>query len=367
MMADAHHQMLLSEPAPAKPPVDRQRLLAAMVDLCQANQGAASAEAQALIDDIFMDLVKHAERDLRLHLAEQLAAEAWAPSGLINALALDDIEIARPVIAKSPVLKDLDLIQLLVVATIDHQIEVARRPNLGEAVVKAIIDQGDPAVITTLAGNETADISELSMERLVSISREVAGLRPALARHPRLNLALAHVLYRWVGETLKAEIGGRFCIDEQVFDRALQISVADSLSGAPAPKPRDGDPDIRAMEAKLIAKLQAAGELRPGFLLRALREGKLHLFQVALASLAETRTEAVERACQQDSPELLALACASVGIDRSVFPTLLSLVQAQNHARPVSGPGALERINRAFTLPGADEAAAAFRAGVAGL
>jgi uncharacterized protein (DUF2336 family) len=364
-MADALHQMLVSEPAPAKSPVDRQRLLTAMVDLCQANQGEASTQARALINDIFMDLVKHAERDLRLRLAEQLAAEAWAPSGLINALALDDIEIARPVIAKSPVLKDHDLIQLLVVATIDHQIEVARRPNLGEAVVKAIVDQGDPAVMTTLAGNETADISELSMERLVSFSREVAGLRPALARHPRLSLALAHVLYRWVGEALKAEIGGRFCIDEQVFDRALRISVADSLSGAPAP--RDGDPDTRAMETKLIAKLQAAGELRPGFLLRALREGKLHLFQVALASLAEMRTEAVERACQQDGPELLALACASVGIDRSVFPTILSLVQAQNHARPASGPGSLEQINHAFTLPGAGEAAAAFRAGIAGL
>jgi uncharacterized protein (DUF2336 family) len=370
-MADALHQPLLSEPALAKSPVDRQRLLAAMIDLCQANQGEASAEAQAMIDDIFLDLVTQAERDLRLRLAEQLASEPWAPSGLINALALDDIEIARPVIAKSPVLKDHDLIQLLVVATIDHQIEVARRPNLGEAVVKAIIDQGDPAVLTTLAGNETADICELSMERLVSFSREVAGLRPALARHPRLSLDLAQVLHRWVGETLKAELCGRFRIDEQVFDRALRTSVAEGVSGAPAPYPPNSDPDMRAMETrametKLIAKLQAAGELRPGFLLRALREGKLHLFQVALASLAETRTETVERACQHDCPELLALACASVGIDRSVFPSILSLVQGLNHARPASGPESLERINHAFSLQGAGEAAAAFRAGAAG-
>ena len=46
-------------------------------------------------------------------------------------LALDEIEIARPIIAASPVLKDADLIRLLVEATIEHQIEVARRPNLG--------------------------------------------------------------------------------------------------------------------------------------------------------------------------------------------------------------------------------------------
>src|SRR5579875_1998318 len=338
--------------APVKAPVDRQRLLAAMIELCQTDQGRAAQEAGSLINDIFMDLVRRAERDLRLRLAERLSAEPWAPSGLINALALDDIEIARPVIAKSPVLKDRDLIQLLVAATIDHQIEVARRPNLGEAVVKAILDMGDPAVLTTLAGNETAELSDLSMERLVSFSRQIASLRAPLVRHPRLNLELAHALYSWVGETLKTEIGARFRIEGAVFDKVLKTAVAESLSGTPAPTAPVGEPDSREMEVRLIAKLQAAGELRPGFLLRALREGKLHLFQVALTSLAGVKTEEVERACIDGGPELLALACAGVGIDRSVFPTILSLVRALNRARPTSKADSLVRINHAFTLKG---------------
>ena len=365
-MVEALLQQRASDAALAKTPVDRQRLLAAMIDLCQAGLGPASSEAKTLIDDIFMDLVKRAEHDLRLRLAEKLACEPWAPSGLINALALDDIEIARPVIAKSPVLKDHDLIQLLVVATIDHQIEVARRPHLSEAVVKAILDMGDAAVLTTLAGNETAEISDLSMTRLVSFSRQIASLRAPLVRHPRLNLELAHALYSWVGDTLKAEIGGRFKIDGALFDKALNTAVAASLSGAPAPA-SSGEPDAREMEARLVAKLQVAGELRPGFLLRALREGKLHLFQVALACLADMKTEEVERACDLGGPELLALACASVGIDRSVFPTILSLVRALNRSRPASTAESLTRINHAFTLKGDGEAAAAFRAGVAAL
>ncbi len=350
---------------PPRAPVDHERLLAAMIGLCEAGHGQNSSEAVALVETIFMDLVKRAERDLRLRLAEQLSAAPWAPSGLINALALDDIEIARPVIARSPVLKDHDLIRLLAIATIEHQIEVARRPDLGGEVVKAILDRADPVVLTTLAGNQTAEVSELAMTRLVAASRKIASLRSPLSRHPALNLELACALYSWVGETLKGEIIGRFHVDAAALDEALRSITAQSLSGAPPVA--DSAMDQQDMETRLVAKLEAADQLRPGFLLRSLREGKLHLFQVALASLASVKTEEVLAATNANKPELLALACAAVGIDRSVFPTILSLVRALNEARPMASPDSLSNINRAFSLKGGGGAVAAFRAGVAAL
>jgi uncharacterized protein (DUF2336 family) len=371
-MAEARSVSRLREdrPGPApRPSVDRSKLLYAMIDLCEAGQGQASDEARAMIDDIFMDLIRRAERDLRLRLAARLADAAWAPSGLVNALALDDIEIARPIIAKSPVLKDHDLVRLLTTATIEHQIEVARRPNLGAFVVQAILDQADPAVLTTLAGNPSADVSDLAMARLVRLAREIAALRPALARHPRLNAELAYGLYAWVGETLKSEIAGRFKVDQAAFEAAMRQALVDAASGAPLPEqaPPQGEDDVRQMEVRLVAKLQAAGELRSGFLLRALREGKLHLFQVALACLAGVRTEDVAAATDSDKPELLAFACAHVGIDRSVFPTILSLVRALNQNRPLARPNSLSGINAAFTRREDGEALSAFKQGVAAL
>ena len=355
----------LEDPAPGRPSVDRERLLAAMISLCQSGHGQKSPEAVALVENIFLDLVKRAERDLRLRLAAQLSAAPWAPSGLINALALDDIEIARPVIAKSPVLKDHDLIHILTMATIEHQIEVARRPDLSGEVVRAILDQADPVVLTTLAGNDAAEIDGSAMTRLVAASRKIAALRAPLSRHPRLNLELACALYSWVGETLKCEIVARFKVDAALLDRALSQVMTDALSGAGAPA--DGEADQQDMETRLVAKLEAADQLRPGFLLRALREGKLHLFQVALASLAGVRIEDVRSAVNGGRPELLALACAAVGIDRSVFPTILSLVRALNDGRPQASADSLDHINSAFALKGDEEAVDAFRAEVAAL
>src|ERR1700754_1221766 len=152
----------LLELAKSRAPADRERLLLGIVELCDAGDGApamVSPEIQALLNSIFLGLVAGAEREIRKRLAEKLSCVEWAPSALINVLALDEIEIARPVIAKSPVLGEDDLIRLLIEATIEHQIEVAKRPNLGKAVVFEIMRQAEPAVLTALAGNTSAELS----------------------------------------------------------------------------------------------------------------------------------------------------------------------------------------------------------------
>jgi uncharacterized protein (DUF2336 family) len=120
------------------------------------------------------------------------------------------------------------------------------------------------------------------------------------------------------------------------------------------------------MERRLVAKLEAAGELRPGYLVRALKEGKLSLFQTAMAALGHLPVSEVRRACNAPSPELIALACAAVGIDRVVFPTLLVLMRELNAGRPGGDPEAGKRAVSAFTRD-PDNAARAFRDLVAGV
>ena len=171
----------LLELAKSRMPADRERLLLGVVALCDAGDGAAataSPRIQALLNSIFLGLVVGAEREIRKRLAEKLSTAQWAPPALINVLALDEIEIARPIIAGSPVLKDPDLIRLLVEATIEHQIEVARRPNLGSSVVAAILEAAEPAVMTALAGNPTADLREEDVSALVEAAKH--GFRRAI-------------------------------------------------------------------------------------------------------------------------------------------------------------------------------------------
>ncbi len=353
--------------ARSREPGDRERLLLSIVDLCEGSPESGRPEIAGLLDDVFMALVVEAERDIRKVLAQKLAHADWAPLALINVLALDDIEIARPVILASPLLKDRDLIRLLVEATIEHQIEVARRPNLGGPVVEAILEAGEPAVMTALANNTTAQVNEAAMQRLVEAARRVASLRSPLVRHPKLSKLLAEQLYGWVGEALKAAIFDRFGVEGAELDQAVAQSVTEAQRrGGDRPFIVERDGEREEMETRLIAKLRSANQLRPGYLLRALKEGKFSLFQGALATLGEFEVSEVRRACAAPDPEALALACAAVGIDRSVFPSLLLMVRELNSGRPGGDGEAGKRASAAFSRDPAS-ATSLFRKRVAGV
>lgn len=357
--------------ARSREPDDRERLLSGIVDLCDAGQAQgrpAAPEVQILLDSIFMTLVVEAERDIRHRLAERLADAEWAPPALINILALDEIEIARPIIARSPILQDHDLIRLLVQATLEHQIEIARRPQLSPAVVEAILAKDESAVLTALASNPTAKLSPEALRRLVEKARDVVALRSPLARHPNLSGDLAEQLYLWVGRALRDALTSRFQLDPDKMAQAVEASLREAHSGSVTVSPQKlslvRDEDREEMEAALVEKLDAAGQLRPGYLLRVLRERRLPLFLFALARLGKFDVRQVRRAIDSNRPELLALACSAVGIDRSVFPTILTLVRELNGGRPGGGAEAARKASGAFGPFAPDIAAMAFRRAV---
>lgn len=347
--------------AKSRQPRDRERLLMGVVALCERG-GSVNEHARALIDQVFMALVVQAESDVRGKLAARIADAPWAPKALIDILALDGIEIARPIIAESPLLADTDLIRLMVEATLEHQIEIARRPHIDGNVVEAILDRSDPAALAALAHNETARIAPEGMTRLVDSSRRLPALRAPLSRHPKLTEALGLRLYAWVGEALRASLAARFQLDEKTLAAAIAQAVQDAKAQPPpqaAPAPIDTEQ--AAAQQSLVDKLDGAGQLKPGYLLRALREGKLALFEAALARLGDLDTADMRRAMNSDRPELLALACICAGVDRGVFSALLSRVRDLNGERPGGGADGLARALATFSLCPPEAAAENFR------
>lgn len=314
-------------------PDARQRLLLGVIALCDARP--PSGELSPVLGEIFLTLARQAEREVRKALSERLATADWAPAALINVLALDEIEIARPVLASSPVLQDEDLLRVLIQSSLEHQIAVARRPHISGRVADAVIDRGEPVVLTALATNRTAEISGEGLRRLVDHSRRIAALRSPLTRHPRLTEALAEQMYHWVGEALRQSISARFTIDE----KRLGIAVYDAVEGVMRTagpndmEPRAG-PERDEMERRLAAKLHAAGQLKPGVLIRAVREKRLELLVHGLAALGGFTVGQIRQALNAPTPEALYYACAAVGIDRAAFPTLLAEVRKLNRSLP---------------------------------
>ena len=344
--------------ARSRDPGDRERLLARLVDICEASHGAMAPAATTEVEAVFLALVGEAERDIRARLAERLARADWVPARLIETLANDDIEVARPVIAASPLLKDEALIRLITEATLAHRVEVAQRPRLPVAVVEAALDKAEPAVLTALAANTTAEITEPCMARMVEHAKTITALGGPLSMHPRLSSELATALYLWVGQSLRHAIVDRFDVDVAALDASLAASITDGKK-----RSKRSGPD--SSQIKLVEKLAAAGQLKPGYLLRVLKEHQLGLFEAALAKLGSFHVEDVHRAVMSpDRPEMLALALAAIGLDRSVFPSILDLVRQCNDGLPGGGAEGARRAVSAFGPFSADIAASAFRQAV---
>lgn len=310
----------------------RHRLLLGVVALCDACP--PTGELSPVLGEIFLTLARQAEREVRKVLSEKLAHADWAPAALVNVLALDEIEIARPILASSPVLQDEDLLRVLIEASLEHQIAIARRPHVSGRVADAVIDRADPAVLMALTTNRTAEISTEGVRRLVEHSRRIAALRGPLTRHPLLTEALAEQLYQWVGTALRQSIAARFTVNEQALGAAVYDAVEGVLRSATPEQAPPDDADRDEMERRLVDKLQSAGQLRPGLLIRAIREKRLSLFAHGLAVLGGFSVSQARAALSAPTPEALYYACAAVGIDRAVFPTLLVELRKLNDSLP---------------------------------
>ena len=328
-------------------PDDQNRLLMGVAGLYES--ASAHGGAPDALADIFVALTRSAEREIRQVLAERLARVDWAPAALVRMLAADEIQIARPVIAASPLLRDDDLLQLLAECSIEHQIQVALRPNIGPAVARSIIAGGDPAVMTALATNRSAQIETAAFADLVGHSRQLAALRAPLTRHPSLDEDMALRLYQWVGDALRQAISDRFTLDPARLAAAVRAATGQAA--------KEGGSSVEEADARLVAKLHAASQLRPAYLIRALREEKLGVFAHGLATLGRFEISQVNRALAGDTARPLFLACLAVGLDRAAFPALLTEIRKLNRGFPRDPDSSAWRLAERS----ADQAAYEFR------
>src|SRR5690606_24260121 len=171
--------------------------------------------------------------------------------------------------------------------------------------------------------------------------------------------------YGWVGDALRQAIAERFPVDGEALERSLAAAVRSASEGTLEPRNARADVDALAraeMERRLVAKLDRSGMLRPGYLIRALQEGRLGLFEAGLATLGGFTAAQVRAAIRASDCEPLALACATVGIDRAAFPALLQDVRDLSGGAPGGEPPPPSLFDQT-----PDAAARAFRSAIARL
>src|ERR1700709_2657558 len=108
----------------------REEIYLAVASLYRIQGTGLNDRERALMHEILRRLTRDVEMAIRIALAERLADDTTAPHDLILLLADDKIEVARPLLLRSPLLTDADVLDMIAQSNVPVQEVVAERPNI---------------------------------------------------------------------------------------------------------------------------------------------------------------------------------------------------------------------------------------------
>jgi len=226
---------------------------------------------------------------VRLALAEAIADATEAPRSLVLPLADDQAEIAAHIIARSPVLTDVDLVEIAARGDGITRSLIASRSTLSQPVCAAIAEIGGTAEIETMLDNPGAAIGRSILRRIAERVGAEAGIRERLICREDLPADSRHVLALTISEALAESGLVRHAIGERRFERVRREACESTMVTLASEA-------VAADIPMLIDHLRRDGRLTPNFLLQALCTGRVDFFAAAIVNitgLSERRVKSI--------------------------------------------------------------------------
>ncbi|MBI3503339.1 MAG: DUF2336 domain-containing protein [Proteobacteria bacterium] len=297
-----------------KRPDARAHLAVRMGDMILGTDlGSMTARERELAEEILQRLLHELEMPIRRALAERLAAEGVAPRRLIVQLANDRIEVAWPVLLKSELLDDGELLNVIRTRTFQHRLAIARRDRISAPVSDALVRPGEQDVVRAVLENPGATIATDTFETLVEHSQSDSDLQEMILKREDLDPKLAGRMYGWVSEALRRHIIENFEIDHYLLDKA----IGDALAEVVADHAR-----VAALNGALV-RIRGAldrddvDDLQ--LLLPLVRAGERSLLETLFAKFARVSVATARRCLYEQGGRALAVACKGCHVDKALF------------------------------------------------
>ena len=218
--------------------------------------------------------------EVRLALAEILAASEQAPHHLILGLAADKDAVAALVAEKSPLLLDSELVDMLAERGEPVQAAIARRPYVSRALSAAVAEVAAAAACEALVTNPGARVLRFSLDRMVARHGDCPELRLALLEREDLPLETRQVLLASLAGSLRELIVDHAWMPPERAAALTQDAREWATIHAAFEAPAESVP-------ALVRELMQEQALTPSFLIRAVASGQTAIFGAALATLAK--------------------------------------------------------------------------------
>ncbi|WP_419903643.1 DUF2336 domain-containing protein [Kiloniella sp.] len=256
-------------------------------------------------------LVEDQESRVRGILSDALKDLDTIPISLVKQLAADeDDAVACPILQYSPILTDDDLLKLIWDGVRGWRLKaISRRANIGETITDAIVDTEDQDAIASLLDNQSAQIREETLDRLVEQAPDIAIWHKPLVKRPKLSPLSLKRLAGFVTEKLLDSLLDRPGLDPEV-STAIGLEIRKRMATENVLDDKNSEEQDEEAIKDEVEQLNRAGKLTEDRITTRLHCGDREFAIQALALKADLPAKIVRRMIlSRASKTVVALVC----------------------------------------------------------
>jgi uncharacterized protein (DUF2336 family) len=276
---------------------------------------------------------------VRQAMSNVFASAQKAPRVVVHALAADQMDVALPVLSRSPLLLDDDLIDLIATGKPETQAAIAGRPMLSLALAAAIAEVASAEACLTLLENSDAHITLSSVDRIVARFGHLAPIRETLLERDDLPMATRQALLSKLSQTLAGFVVARQWLKTEHAEYAAREACEKATVALAA------DTDYDELGA-LVRHLRESGQLTAGMLLRALLSGNVVLLEEALAELSGVPLDRVSGYIHDRNISGFRALYRKAGLPDSAYPAFREALAAMREGILIGEQGGASRLKR---------------------
>ena len=256
---------------------------------------------------------------VRRALAWALAVSERAPRHIIVALAHDHADVSAPILARSPLLRDPDLVDCIRTGDRLTHLAIALREGISPPVIAALAQHASADAVAALIENGSAELLPHHFEVIAERFERVGRVREALIRRADLPASVRQRLVTVVSGALFGLMKLTGWVEEGRASR-LVADTREAVTIELADDSRDLD--------TYVDHLRKSGQLTPSLLLRSLLCGETALLGASLVCLAGLNPRRVASMMSARNSGPFVAAYHKADLPKATLPAFVAVLEA---------------------------------------
>jgi uncharacterized protein (DUF2336 family) len=310
-------------------PGRRTEVLRQVTTLFASGADNLSEEQISLFDDVMGHLIACIENQALVELSSRLAHAPQAPHGVVRKLAFNDaLEIAGPILESSARLSDEDLVEIARTKGQAHQLKIAGRATLNEAVTNVLVEQCDSEVANKVAANKGARFSKTGFAKLAMMADGNSQLTAAIAGRPDMPPHLFRAILARATDTVRQGLLNSASPETRENLKKILSEICHQMD-------HKATSEHYAAAQELVSSFSQDTQLTKLNLLKFAQERKFAETVATLAELSAVPIDMVDRLMNDHNRYGIMILCKVMGLHWKVVQNVILTAQRSTDlARP---------------------------------